>query len=164
VRTPNPRVELPYTYLMAWNVMYCPSLMTTVSPSEGFVPLVHQLESSSWSQYYMFYVRKTILAARTISSTGTSPRSLVRHTGTSLLTLQARMSSHGYHLESFGGSSISDPDTWSFDKVIPIRSSLKCLVVLLGCSATISYMLATPTLAFASAVTCLKAPGSDITL
>jgi len=63
VRTPNPRVELPYTYLMGWYVMYCPSLMMTVSLSEGFVLLVDQLESSSWSQYYMFYVQKTILSS-----------------------------------------------------------------------------------------------------
>ena len=40
VRTPNPRVELPYIYLMAWYVIHCPSLMTTVSPSEGYVPFV----------------------------------------------------------------------------------------------------------------------------
>ena len=31
VRTPNPWIELPYTYLMAWYVMHCPSLMTPVS-------------------------------------------------------------------------------------------------------------------------------------
>jgi len=42
VRTPNPRVELPYTYMMAWYVMHCPSLMTVVSPSEGFIPFVQR--------------------------------------------------------------------------------------------------------------------------
>ena len=31
VKTFNPRIELPYTYLMAWYVMHCPSLMTAVS-------------------------------------------------------------------------------------------------------------------------------------
>ena len=40
VKTPNPRIELPYTYLMAWYVMHCPSLMTPVSQSDGFVPFV----------------------------------------------------------------------------------------------------------------------------
>ena len=39
VKRPNPRVELPYTYLMAWYVMHCPSLMTPVPWSEGFVPV-----------------------------------------------------------------------------------------------------------------------------
>jgi len=29
-KTPNPHVELPYTYLVAWYVMYCPALMSTV--------------------------------------------------------------------------------------------------------------------------------------
>ena len=38
VKTPNPRVKLPYTYLMAWYVMHCPSLMT--ASSEGFIPFV----------------------------------------------------------------------------------------------------------------------------
>ena len=60
VKTPSPRVELPYTYLMAWYVMHCPSLIVVISASEGFIPF-KQLESSSWLQYYMFYIRKTIL-------------------------------------------------------------------------------------------------------
>ena len=63
VKTHNPRVELPYTYLMAWYVMHCPSLMVAVSALEGFVSFVHRLESSNWSQYYMFYVRKAILSS-----------------------------------------------------------------------------------------------------
>ena len=53
VKTPNPRIELPYTYLMAWYVMQCPSLMTTVSPSAGFVPFVQKLNNLSWSNYYI---------------------------------------------------------------------------------------------------------------
>ena len=44
VKTPNPRVELPYTYLMAWYIMYCPSLMTVVYSSEGFTPYVQRLK------------------------------------------------------------------------------------------------------------------------
>jgi len=63
VKTPNPRIELPYTYLMAWYVMHCPSLMTAVPLSEGFVPFVQKLENSSWSNYYMFFVQKCILNA-----------------------------------------------------------------------------------------------------
>jgi len=47
VKTPNPRIELPYTYLMAWYVMHCPSLMTVVPLSAGFVPFVQKLENSS---------------------------------------------------------------------------------------------------------------------
>lgn len=29
IKTPNPRVEMPYTYLIAWLVIHCPKLMTT---------------------------------------------------------------------------------------------------------------------------------------
>jgi len=46
VKTSNPKVELPYTYLMARYVMHC--LMMAVSPSKGFVPFVQRLENSSW--------------------------------------------------------------------------------------------------------------------
>jgi len=46
---------------MAWYVMHCPSLMTAVSASEGFTPFVQRLENSSWLQYYIFYIWKTIL-------------------------------------------------------------------------------------------------------
>jgi len=35
--------------------------MTAVSASEGFVPFMQRWESSSWLQYYMFYIQKTIL-------------------------------------------------------------------------------------------------------
>ena len=41
--------------------MHCPSMMTAVPLSEGFVPFVQKLENSSWCCYYMFYVRKCIL-------------------------------------------------------------------------------------------------------
>ena len=40
VKTISPRVKLPYTYLMAWYIMHCPSLMTAVSASEDFTPYV----------------------------------------------------------------------------------------------------------------------------
>ena len=60
--TPNLRVELPYTYLMAWYIMHCPSLITSLSAPEGFVPFVQRLENSNWIQYYMFFIRRTILS------------------------------------------------------------------------------------------------------
>jgi len=43
--------------------MHCPSLMTAVSLSEGFVLFVQRLESLSWSQYYMYYLWKAILSS-----------------------------------------------------------------------------------------------------
>jgi len=47
---------------MAWYVMYCPSLMTAMSTSEGSVPFVQRLEDSNWIHYFMFFIRKTILS------------------------------------------------------------------------------------------------------
>ena len=43
VKTPSPRVKLPYMYLMALYVMHCPLLMMTVSASEG-----SHLTCSNW--------------------------------------------------------------------------------------------------------------------
>jgi len=47
LKIPNPRVQLPYAYLMAWYDMHCPSLMTPVPASEGIVPFVQRLEDSN---------------------------------------------------------------------------------------------------------------------
>jgi len=44
----NPRVKLKYTYLVAWYVIHCPSLMTIVQASEDFVPFLQNLECSTW--------------------------------------------------------------------------------------------------------------------
>ena len=60
VKTPNPHVELPYTYLMAWYVMHCPSLMSTVQSSEDSMPFVQRLERSSWSGWYMLMIRQIL--------------------------------------------------------------------------------------------------------
>jgi len=48
LKVPNLRVELPYTYLVAWYVMHCSSLMKAVQTSEGFVPFLQKLERSIW--------------------------------------------------------------------------------------------------------------------
>ena len=61
VKTSNPRIELPYIYLMAWYIMYYHSLMTAVPSFVGFVPFMQKLENSSWPCYYIFFVRKCIL-------------------------------------------------------------------------------------------------------
>ena len=62
LKIPNPRVELPYTYLMAYYIMHCPSLMIAVPALEGFVPFVQRLEDSNWIHYCMFSIRTTILS------------------------------------------------------------------------------------------------------
>ena len=40
--------------------MHCPSLMTPMHTSEGFVPFLQELEHSTWQHPYMFYIRRTI--------------------------------------------------------------------------------------------------------
>ena len=47
VKVPNPRVKLPYTYLVAWYVMHYSSLMTALYTLEDFVPYLQKLERSS---------------------------------------------------------------------------------------------------------------------
>ena len=49
MKTPNSRVEFPYTYLMAWYVIHCPSLMSALQSSEGSMPFVQRLERSNWN-------------------------------------------------------------------------------------------------------------------
>jgi len=60
VKVPNPKIELPYTYLVAWYVMYCPYLMKVMYTMEDFVPFLQRLEHSSWQHTYIFYIRKAI--------------------------------------------------------------------------------------------------------
>ena len=164
MKNPNPRVELSYMYLMAWYVMHCPSLMTAVSPSEGFITFVQRLENSSWSQYYMYYVRKAIL----ISSSYQLDRCFSEISG----------ASYGDKFVDLAG-----PDDFTrllsevFWWLINIRSGYlifrqgdSCTIesympsYVLGSSAMINYMLATPTLASTSVVTYLKVPERGITV
>ena len=60
--TPNPKVGLPYTYLMAWFVMHCPSLMNTpeATPDDALIPLVQRLEKCSWTYSHIVDMRKAL--------------------------------------------------------------------------------------------------------
>jgi len=60
MKTSNPRVELPYTYLMAWYVMHCSSLILAVQSSEDSIPFVQQLERSNWNGWYMLMIRQIL--------------------------------------------------------------------------------------------------------
>jgi len=60
VETPNPHVELPYTYFMAWYIMHCPSLMSAVQSSEDSTPFVQRLERSTWSGWYILMIRQIL--------------------------------------------------------------------------------------------------------
>ena len=58
LKIPNPCVELPYTYLMTWYAMHCPSLMIVVQASEDFVSFIQKLECLSWQGGYMAAIRR----------------------------------------------------------------------------------------------------------
>ena len=60
MKVPNSRVELPYTYWTAWYVMHCPSLVTAMQASKGFIPFMQKLERSNWQDTYMFFIRRII--------------------------------------------------------------------------------------------------------
>ena len=49
MKAPNPRLELPYTYVMAWYVMHYPFLISIVRSSENSMPFVQRLERSNWN-------------------------------------------------------------------------------------------------------------------
>jgi len=110
VKTLNPRVELPYTYLMAWTSCIAPSLMTAVSPSEASSLLCRGWRIRVGHSTICTTSEKLFSAARIISLIDASPRVLAHPMGISLPTLQDRTISHGYRLESFGGSLTFSPD------------------------------------------------------
>jgi len=60
VRTPNPHLELPYTYLMTWYIMHCPTLMSAVQSSEDSMPFVQRLECLAWNGWYMLKIRQIL--------------------------------------------------------------------------------------------------------
>jgi len=62
VKMLNPRIELSYTYLVAWYVMHCPSLMMVAYTSEDFVPFLQKLERSIWQHTYILHIRRAFRA------------------------------------------------------------------------------------------------------
>ena len=52
---PNPRIGLPYTYLMAWFALHCPAIIQAgEEPPEGVrMALLHRFEESSWLRTYV---------------------------------------------------------------------------------------------------------------
>jgi hypothetical protein len=58
--TLNPRIELPYTYLVAWYVMHCPALMSAVPDDDAIVPYVQRLEHCKWTGHYPAMIRHTL--------------------------------------------------------------------------------------------------------
>jgi len=58
----NPKIRLPYTYLMAWFALHCPAIIQPgEEPPEG-VRMTHlrRFEGSSWSRIYVAAVYKLL--------------------------------------------------------------------------------------------------------
>jgi len=58
----NPRIGLPYTYLMSWFTLHCPTIIQAgEEPPEGVrVAHLRRFEGSSWSRIYVAAVRKLL--------------------------------------------------------------------------------------------------------
>lgn len=53
-KIPNPHIELPYTYIMAWFILHCPILMSQIhSQMDYSSPIVQHYERSQWKGHYM---------------------------------------------------------------------------------------------------------------
>ena len=60
-KAPQPRVPMPYTYLVAWFVLHCPSLMTGVHEGDdAYTPFVQRLESATWTSSYIVRARQLL--------------------------------------------------------------------------------------------------------
>lgn len=55
----SPRVELSYTYLMAWFLMHYPMLIEC--PKKAGLPFVQRLEDLNWLHNYFYNVRKILM-------------------------------------------------------------------------------------------------------
>lgn len=61
VKTPNPRMEMPFTYMMVWLVIDCPSLMTTANYCPIDKPFFEETyECSSSKSHFMLMIHKTL--------------------------------------------------------------------------------------------------------
>lgn len=58
-KTPNPCTKRPYTYLIAWFVLYSPTLMSSIYPqTDRSSPIVQHYERSQWKGHFMVMIRK----------------------------------------------------------------------------------------------------------
>ena len=59
---PNPRIGLPYTYLMAWFALHCPSLIEAGEdlPEGVRMALLRRFEGCSWQKTYVAEARKLV--------------------------------------------------------------------------------------------------------
>ena len=59
-RIPLTKVELPYTYLMAWFVLHHPDVMSVPSTVDRSIPLLQLFENGRWEGRGFLEVRKQL--------------------------------------------------------------------------------------------------------
>lgn len=67
--TPDPRVELLYTYLMAWLVMHYPSLMTSPPENSSGYLFIQMHEGCDWKTILYAQLVRQCVIIKTITST-----------------------------------------------------------------------------------------------
>lgn len=60
--TPNPRVSLPYIYLLTWFISHCSCLMNAPAPRQRGqeTPFLQRLERCSWKYNYLTEIRQVL--------------------------------------------------------------------------------------------------------
>ena len=106
------RVELPYTYMVAWYVMHCPSLMLAIQAPEDFVPFVQKLKRLSLQGCYMAVIQRMIQSSVNYQLVRCSQIFQERPTGSDLSTILVLMGSPCFQLVYAAGWSTSDRGTW----------------------------------------------------
>src|SRR3954469_19211930 len=53
----DPRIDMPYVYLVAWYVMHYPPLMHTPTLDSSNIPFVQRLERSNWLVEFLTSIR-----------------------------------------------------------------------------------------------------------
>jgi len=107
---PNPRVGLPYTYLMAWFALHCPTLIGAGvdPPQDVHTALLRRFEGCSWQKIYVAEARKLVR----------------RYDAYSLFRCFPRMRDAGYNGEFHDAESGDSPMSQGvFEWLVSIRPS-----------------------------------------
>ena len=115
MKTPNSRIELSYTYLMAWYVMHYPSLMSAVQSSEDSISFVQRLECSTWNGWYKLIIWQILQSSMNYQLVRCFPDFLGALLGSNFLTDPMLMGSPSSHPGFSGGWLTFALDIWSSD-------------------------------------------------
>jgi len=103
MKIPNPRIELPYTYLMALYIMHYSSLMSALQSSKDSMLFVQQLERSTCNGWYMLMIRQILQSSMNYQLVRCFSDILGASYGSDFLTDPVLIDSLSSHLGSSGG-------------------------------------------------------------